>query len=90
MFVDDLFRGQQHRDTRALVRQLQHSAARLAAPVTEELECKLALHKAQVIASTARLRKQIRKALGEHAGPQDPHSATNLGIDSAAGASRLR
>jgi hypothetical protein len=90
MFIDDLFLGQQRRDPQALVRQLQYSAARLAVLVTEELECKLALHKAQVSASTTRLRRQIRKALGKYAGPQDTHSATNLGIDSAAGASRLR
>eukprot|EP00959_Pyramimonas_sp_CCMP1952_P342443 7174539-Pyramimonas_sp.AAC.1 len=47
MFIDDLFMGQQHQNQEALVRQLQHSAARLAVIIQDDLECKLALHKAQ-------------------------------------------
>ena len=89
MFIDDLAASSLANTVGRVVSQLVRAAADLATVVREDLHCKLALSKAQIVASTEETHKELRKALGKFAGPYgDIVSAKNLGIDFFGGALR--
>jgi hypothetical protein len=89
IFIDDLLGSVTAPEEHLVVGRLTHGAAELHRMIEEELECKVAMHKSILLASSDKLLKKLQDAFGKFGG-QAKKAAPNLGVDHFVGRVRAR
>ena len=87
MFIDDLMGETADAEPHRVVGRLTAGAAALHDAIDHELECKVAMHKSALIASSDAVLARLKKAFGKYAGSARMY-APNLGVDFFAGRRR--